>query len=314
MFEYFVKRILQSLLTLLIVVTAVFLMLRMMPEEGYFPDGTDRLTIEQREAILRSMGLRDPLHVQLGNFYMNLLRGDLGSSIIFRPNVPITEIIGERIPFSARLGLGSISIALVLGIPLGAVMARFKGKLVDQIGTVFIVFMIAVPAVIYHLLIQLYVTDWLGLPMLFNERRPETWILPIASLSIAGIASYAMWMRRFMVDEINKDYVKLARAKGQKGNKIMMRHVFRNSFVPVVQFIPASILFTIAGSIFIESLYSIPGMGGLLVQVIQRQDNTLVQALVLIYTSLGVFGMLLGDIAMAIVDPRIKFEKKGGAR
>jgi len=314
MFAYFVKRILQSLLTLFIVVTAVFLMLRLMPEEGFFPDGTDRLTFEQQEAILRAMGLRDPLPVQIGNFYRDLFRGDLGTSIVFRPHVPVTEIIGERIPFSARLGLGSISIALVLGIPLGAVMARFKGKWIDKLGTLFIVFMIAVPAVIYHLLIQLYVTDWLSLPMLFNERRPETWILPIASLSIGGIASYAMWMRRFMVDEINKDYVKLARAKGQKGDKIMMRHVFRNSFVPVVQFIPASILFTIAGSIFIESLYSIPGMGGLLVQVIQRQDNALVQALVLIYTSLGVFGMLLGDIAMAIVDPRIKFAKKGGAR
>ncbi|MCL2565648.1 MAG: ABC transporter permease [Defluviitaleaceae bacterium] len=316
MLGYFVKRTLQSLLTLFIVVTAVFLMLRLMPEEGYFEAtaGVDRLTIEQQEAILRAMGLRDPIHVQLGNFYRNLFRGDLGTSIIFRPHVPITEIIAERIPFSATLGLAAISISLTVGIPLGAGMALYKGKMLDRIGTFFIVIMIAVPAVIYHLLIQLYVTDWLSLPMLFNERRPESWILPILSLSIAGIASYAMWMRRFMVDELNKDYVKLARAKGQKSQKIMMFHVFRNSFVPVVQFIPASILFTIAGSIFVESLYSIPGMGGLLVQVIQRQDNPLVQALVLIYTCLGVFGMLLGDIAMAIVDPRIKFAKKGGAR
>jgi oligopeptide transport system permease protein len=117
-----------------------------------------------------------------------------------------------------------------------------------------------------------------------------------------------------MVDELNKDYVKLARAKGLESKKIMVRHVFRNAFVPMAQYLPATILFTIAGSIYIESLYSIPGMGGLLVEVIKRQDNTLVQALVLIYSSIGIVGLFLGDILMAIFDPRIKLQRKGGAR
>jgi oligopeptide transport system permease protein len=314
MLAYFFKRFGQSFLTLFIVVTFVFCLLRLMPEEGYLGPGTDKLSESAKEAILRSMGLRDPLIVQVKNFYVKMLKGDLGRSAIYRPQTEITLILKEKIPYSLFFGLASISISLLVGITSGALMARKKGKSFDKIGTVLIVFMIAIPAVIYHLLIQLYVTQWTKLPMLFNERRPETWILPTISLSIAGIASYSMWMRRYMVDEINKDYVKLATAKGQTSQRIMIRHVFRNSFVPVIQYIPSSILYTIAGSIYVESLYSIPGMGGLLVQAIQRQDNPLVQVLVLIYSSMGVFGLMLGDIAMTIVDPRIKFAKRKEAR
>ena len=117
-----------------------------------------------------------------------------------------------------------------------------------------------------------------------------------------------------MLDEINKDYVRLARAKGVVSQKIMMRHVFRNAFVPMIQYIPASILYTISGSIYIESLYSVPGMGGLLVDVIGRQDNPMVQTLVMLYSAIGIIGMLLGDLLMAVIDPRISFVKKEGAR
>ena len=134
------------------------------------------------------------------------------------------------------------------------------------------------------------------------------------SLSIGNIAYYAMWLRRYMVDESNKDYIRLARAKGVPNGKISFRHVFRNAFVPLVQYIPNSILFTLMGSLYVESLYSVPGMGGLLVTAIKRQDNTLVQALVLIYAVISILGLLFGDILMGIVDPRISFAKKEGSR
>ena len=150
--------------------------------------------------------------------------------------------------------------------------------------------------------------------MLFKPDDPASWILPAISMSLGGTASYAMWMRRYMVDELNKDYVRLARAKGLRNKAIMVKHVFRNAFVPMAQYLPSTILYTIAGSIYIESLYSIPGMGGLLVDVIQRQDNTVVQVLVLIYSSIGIIGLFLGDILMALFDPRINLQKKGGAR
>ena len=150
--------------------------------------------------------------------------------------------------------------------------------------------------------------------MLFDAANPKSYILPVISLSIGNIAYYAMWLRRYMVDESNKDYIRLARAKGVPNSKISFRHVFRNAFVPLVQYIPNSILFTLMGSLYVESLYSVPGMGGLLVTAIKRQDNTLVQALVLIYAVISILGLLFGDILMGIVDPRISFAKKEGSR
>ncbi|MPN51068.1 Dipeptide transport system permease protein DppB [bioreactor metagenome] len=150
--------------------------------------------------------------------------------------------------------------------------------------------------------------------MLFNKNNPASWILPLVSMSLGCTAGYAMWMRRYMVDELNKDYIRLARAKGLTSTVIMFKHVMRNAFIPMAQYLPSSLLLTISGSLYIESLYSIPGMGGLLVDAIQRQDNPLVQALVLIFAVISILGLFLGDIMMAIVDPRIKLEKKEGAR
>ena len=287
--------------------------MRMMPEEGYFGANYEKLDYEQKEAILTSMGLRDPIHIQLKNFYSQLLKGDLGKSIIYRPRVDISRIIKTKIPYSLKFGLTALVISLALGIPLGIIMALNKDRIPDKLGTAYIVFISAVPAAVYYLFLQLYVTNLLKLPILFSPDKPSSWVLPAISMSLSGIASYAMWMRRYMVDELNKDYVKLARAKGLKNSRIMISHVLRNAFVPMIQYLPSAILYTIAGSIYIESLYSIPGMGGLLVDVIQRQDNTLVQALVLIYSSIGIFGLFIGDILMAILDPRIKLQR-GGTR
>ncbi len=314
MLKYTLKRLFQSLVTLFIVVTVVFLLMRLMPEEGYFGQGYEKLDEVQREAILTSMGLRDPMPIQLKNFYVNLLKGNLGTSIIYRPKVPITEILRTKIPYSIRFGLAAMVISLVLGVSLGISMARNKNKFWDKFGTGYIVFINAVPAAVYYLFLQLYVTNAFNLKILYHPNIPSSWVLPVVSMSLGGIASYAMWMRRYMVDELNKDYVKLARAKGLRNKSIMVKHVLRNAFVPMVQYLPSSLLFTISGSIYIESLYSIPGMGGLLVDAIQRQDNPLVQALVLIYSSIGIIGLFLGDILMATLDPRITLAKKGGAR
>ena len=254
MIKYSIKRLVQSLFTLFIIVTLVFLMMRLMPEEGYFGDSYEKLDEVQKEVVLTNMGLRDPLHIQLKNFYKELLSGDLGVSRIYRPNVPVTEILKDKIPYSVNFGLAAVGISLSLGVTLGISMARSKEKIWDKLGTAYVVFIRAVPAAVYFLFIQLYLTSIFKLPILFDLNKPMTWILPAVSMSLGGIASYAMWMRRYMVDEINKDYVKLARAKGLKGKDIMVKHVFRNAFVPMAQYLPSAILFTIAGSIYIESL------------------------------------------------------------
>jgi len=321
MTKYILKRVLRSLVTMFLIITILFTLLRLMPIEGYF-ENFDKMTEVQVQAKLNTLGLNDPLPVQLMRFYQQILRGDLGVSNKYRIGVSINEIVAEKIPVSLKLGLISLCIALVAGLSLGIVMARStrtRFKIGDRLGTVFIVIIQAMPSAVYHILIQFVGSQSqfgkdLGLKMLFEMDSPMTWILPVISLSIGNIAYYGMWLRRYMVDESNKDYIRLARAKGVPNGRISRSHVFRNAFVPLVQYIPNSILLTLMGSLYVESLYSIPGMGGLLVTAIKLQDNTLVQALVLIYAVISILGLLFGDILMGIVDPRISFAKKEGSR
>ena len=316
MAKYMLKRVLHALVTLCIVIVIVFVLLRQMPIEGYF-NNFDKLSDAQIKAGLQQLGLTQPLPKQVLNYFVQILHGDLGVSNKYREGYSIAKIIAQKAPISIEIGLISFVVSLAIGMPLGILMARStrtRLKVWDKLGTVLIVIVQAVPSAVYHLLIQLYGSELLGVSMLFNMRSLETWILPIFSLSIGNIAYYAMWLRRYMVDEANKDYIRLARAKGVPAARISRNHVFRNAVVPLVQYIPNSILFTLMGSLYVESLYSIPGMGGLLVQVIKLQDNTMVQALVLIYAAVSVLGLLFGDILMALVDPRISFTGKEGAR
>ncbi len=313
MLRYISKRFLRSILTLVIILSVVFILLRQMPIEGYFPN-YDKMTKSAIENGIKQLGLDQPMYVQLFRFFRDLLKGDLGISRVYRNNVAVTEILAPKIPISLKLGSLALLLSLVLGLPMGVLMARYKGRFFDHAGTVFIVFVEAVPAAVYYLFIQLYGTQYLGIKMLFDESDWMSWILPVFSMSLGNIAYYAMWVRRYMVDEINKDYVLLARIKGMKSSSIMFKHVFRNAFVPMAQYLPTSFLNTVIGSIYIESLYSIPGMGGLLVDVIKRQDNTMVQAIVLLFATVGIIGLILGDLMMVLLDPRISFGTKAGNR
>lgn len=313
MLVYSLKRLGRALVTMVILITVIFILLRAMPEEGYF-NNYEKMSPQQIEVGLRKMGLKDPLYVQVGRFIVNLFKGDLGISYRYRINAKITDIIGSKIGISMKVGIVSMLLSLPLGMGLGVLMARSKGGIADKLGNAYIVFIQAVPNAVYFIFIQLYGSDWFKLSMLYKEGDWTSLILPVISLALPSISSYAMWLRRYMVDETNKDYIKLARAKGVPNSTIWFRHVFRNSVVPMVNLIPGSILLTISGSIYVESLYSIPGMGGLLVDVIKRQDNNMVLALVVIFAALSILGLLLGDLLMAIVDPRISFTKKEGSR
>ena len=309
MLVYSLKRLGRALITLVILITIVFILVRAMPEEGYFSN-YEKMSPQQIEVGLRKMGLKDPLYVQVGKFIYNALRGDLGISYRYRINAKITDIISSKIGISMKIGLISMVVSLPLGMALGVLMARSKGGFADKLGNAYIVFIQAVPNAVYFIFIQLYGSDLFGVSMLYKETEWTSLILPVISLALPSISSYAMWLRRYMVDETNKDYIKLARAKGVPNSTIWFRH----SVVPMVNLIPGSILLTISGSIYVASLYSIPGMGGLLVDVIKRQDNNMVLALVVIFAVMSILGLLLGDLLMAVVDPRISFTKKEGSR
>ena len=318
MLKYLGKRIARSFLTLIIILTVVFCLLRLMPIEGYFTN-FDKLTPQQIQVSLQEMGLTDPLPVQVVRFFNDLVHGDLGVSRIYRANVPVAEILADKVPVSIKLGVLSMIVSLFVGLPMGALMARYKYRWFDKLGTLFIVCIQAVPAAVYFLYIQLYGTQALGVGLLFQIDDPKYWILPVVSMSLNNIAFYGMWLRRYMVDESNKDYVKLARLAGAGHLRIMFVHILPNTR----QVILPTLVIGFNNAVLAEASMSYLGigvqppdasLGRMLVTVIKIHDNTMVQGIVLLYACVGVMGLLLGDILMVLLDPRISLSKKGGDR
>ena len=317
MTKYITKKVVYGFITVLVIITVVFLLMRLLPTDYFFTEEQlMKLTPDQKQAALETAGMTDPVLVQLGNYFANLFTGDMGISRKIEVGVPVARLIGSRIGVSLQLGIVAMVISLVLGLLLGMFQTLHKNKAGDHIGTGFTIFANAVPSLVAFSLIMVIGTRCFGLPTLYSSRSYPgiSAILPVICLSLTSIAGYAIWSRRYMVDELNKDYIKLAKMKGLTDKEIMKRHVFRNAFVPLVQYLPASFLLTIGGSLLVERFFSVPGMGPLLTDAIQRYDLNVVQGLVVIYAVMGIGGVILGDILMAVVDPRIKLAGKGGTR
>lgn len=316
MLKYTIKRLVESLITVLIIVTIVFLLLRMLPTDYYFTEEQlMKFTEEQKQEQLLAAGLLDPIPEQLMDFYNNVIHLDFGESRRIQNGVAVTKVIGDKFAISIQLGLIAIAISVVIGVPLGILQTSFKDRVPDHIVTVYTIFVNAVPSLVTYSLILIFGSRVLGLPSMYSTRNPgPSSILPIVCLSLGSIAWYALWVRRYMIDELNKDYIKLARVKGLSSRSIMVKHVLRNAFVPIAQYLPQSMLLTIGGSLLVERFFSVPGMGPLLTDSIQRYDTNVVQTLVMLYASLSILGVFLGDVLMMIIDPRITLANKGGTR
>lgn len=316
MIKYTIKRLLQSLVTVLVVATIVFLLMRLLPTDYFFTeDQLMKLTTEQKQEQLQAAGLLDPVPEQLIRFYGQIVRFDFGVSRRIQSGVDVIDVIGSKFTVSMKLGCISLVISLIVGVLIGIMQTLHKDRLFDHIGTGYTIFVNAVPSLVSYSLVMAFGSKVLGLPSLYSTRNtgPSS-ILPIVCLALASIASYALWTRRYMVDELNKDYIRLARVKGMSSKEIMVKHVFKNAFVPLVQYIPASFLYTIGGSLLVEKFFAVPGMGPLLTDSITYYDTNVVQTLTIIYAALGIIGVFLGDVLMMLVDPRIKLTGKGGTR
>ena len=316
MLKYTIKRLLESLVTVLIIVTIVFLLLRLLPTDYYFTEEQlMKFTEEQKQEQLLAAGLLDPIPEQLMDFSGDVIRLDFGESRRIQNGVSVVKVIGDKFQISMRMGIISIGISMVVGVLIGIIQTRYKDKVPDHIGTIYTIFVNSVPSLVSYSLVLIFGSRVLGLPSMYSTRNPgPSSILPIVCLSMGSIAWYALWTRRYMIDELNKDYIKLARVKGMETKKIMVSHVLRNAFVPIAQYLPQSLLLTIGGSLLVERFFSVPGMGPLLTDSIQRYDTSVVQTLVMLYATLSILGVFLGDVLMMIIDPRITLSNKGGTR
>ena len=265
----------------------------------------------------QKMGGQDPFDGSLKDGYSVRPCFNLGKSIRLEKGQYVTDVIMTKMSVSMEIGLISLAISLVLGVVLGVFQARYKDGVFDHIGTGYTVIVNAVPHLVIYTVIMILGSELFSLPMRYDATAANTGltkVLPIVCLSIGSTAGYMLWTRRYMVDELNKDYIRLAKLKGLSERRVMFRHVLKNAFVPLAQYLPYSILLTVGGSLLVETFFSVPGMGPELTKAISRYDLNLVQGIVLLYATLGILGVFLGDLLMTVIDPRIKLTGKGDVR
>ena len=226
-------------------------------------------------------------------------------------NVSTLKASKSKIGFSFVIGIISSVLAYTLGVPLGILMAKQKDKLIDKLGTLYIIFIIAVPSLAYIFMFQA-IGRSMGLPSIMDVNN-ESWkmyILPIVSLALPSVANLMRWLRRFMIDQMNSDYVRFARSGGLSEGEIFTKHILKNAAIPIIHGIPGTVLGSLIGAIITERVYLVPGAGNLLTNAINANDNGVIVGLTLFYALLSIISMILGDILMATVDPRISFSTK----
>lgn len=221
----------------------------------------------------------------------------------------------SRMAYSFIIGIIASVCAYMLGVPLGLTMARHKDGILDKIGTMYIIFIIAVPSLAYIFMFKGIGVRLFKLPSTFdvNAETKLMYVLPIVSLALPSVANLMKWIRRYMIDQMNSDYVKFARSGGLSENEIFSKHILKNAIIPIVHGIPGSILGALTGALITEKVYSVPGVGQILTKAINAYDNGVIVGVTLFYAVLSVTSVILGDLLMAAVDPRISFVSKKGA-
>ncbi len=222
-----------------------------------------------------------------------------------------TSMVGT----SFIMGIFALLLAYGIGLPFGVAMARNKDGLIDKFGMLYIIFITSVPSLAYIYIFRYLGTTWFGLPNVFTTFGPSdlrSWILPIISLALPSISSLMLWIRRYVVDQMNSDYVKFAKAKGLSRKEIFSRHIFKNASIPIVHGIPSSLAGCITGAIITEAIYSVGGMGKMLPNAINQYNNVMIVALTFLFSTISVLSVLLGDIILTKVDPRISLTEKAG--
>ncbi len=219
----------------------------------------------------------------------------------------VIDYMSSRMVTSFKIGIIAVIMELAIGYPLGVFMAKYKGGLLDKIGLTYIMSIDAIPGVAYYYIWMALLCGLLSLPYQYSDSNFLSWLPAILTMGFTGMAGIALWVRRFMIDEFNSDYVKFARAKGLSENRIMFTHILRNAIVPLVRSIPTAVIGALLGTYYLESIYGIDGIGAALITANDSSNAWLLQAIVIVSAILSIISYLLGDIVTALVDPRVSF-------
>ncbi len=307
MVQFLIKRLLQTLLALWGVITLVFIILHFAgdPTLLLLPETA---TAEDVARLRSQLGFDQPLIVQYLSYLGQLLHCDLGTSYV--QNLPVSEILASRIPYTLTLALASLVVAVGIGIPVGIAAGLKHGKATEKILMPLVLVGQSMPTFWSGiLLIMLFSIRWRILPSSGAEGAGAI-ILPAVSLGALSMATFARILRTSIIEEMDKPYVRAARAKGISFGKVFFRHVFRNSSIPLITIAAIELATLLAGAVIVETVFAWPGLGQLAIQAINGRDFNVVQAIVLLGSFVYIFLNLIADILYSIVDPRIKLQEK----
>ena len=277
------------------------------------PFNDEKLNADQRAALYTKYGLDQPVVVQFFRYVGNMLRGDMGVSYNISKNTPISQLIQTRLPISIGIGGLAVTIGAVAGLLLGLLAALKHDTIWDSLATVLSVIGVSVPSYVFALALSYtfgFRLSWF--PMLFSAKDVfGSSVLPSISLSMFTMASIARFTRSEMLEVMGSEYMLLAESKGLSGPTLIIRHALRNALIPIITVLAPLIVDLMTGSLVVEKIFAIPGVGSLLVSAIQSNDYNVVIALSFIYSALYIVIMLVVDILYGIIDPRIRLAKNG---
>ncbi len=301
--KYIVKRVLMAVITAFLVATLTFFVMNMVPGGPFLSEKA--VTPQAQAAMEAKYGLDKPLPEQYATYMNGILHGDFGLSLKKRGRT-VTQIITTKFPVSARLGGIALIVAVCIGVPLGAVAAFNRGKLVDNILVVLSTAGIAIPSFLSSTLLMYIFTTKLELLPSLGLKTPSSYIMPVMALALYPSFYIARLMRSSMLDVMGQDYMRTARAKGVSTFKSIFKHAMRNAILPVITYLGPLLASLMTGSFIIEKIFNIPGLGSEFVGAITSRDYPMIMGTT-IFLAVFIIGMnVIVDIAYAVVDPRIK--------
>lgn len=312
MAKYILKRVLMAVITLFIVICLTFFLMNAVPGNPWLSEKTP--TQATIDALNAKYGLDQPLIVQLGKYLENLLHLDFGTSIKMQKDRPVLDIITTMFPISAGIGAIAISWAILVGVPLGCLAAYKRGTWIDSLLRVICTLGISMPGfVIATMLLHVLTGGIEGLklfPTMFDGTA-KSYVLPCLALGFYPMCYLSRQTRTAMLDAINQEYIKTARAKGLKNKKIIFKHALRNALIPVITYLGPQIAFTLCGGFVVEKVFSIPGLGRYFISSIQNRDYPLIMGTTIFLAAFIIIMNLIVDLLYKLVDPRINLAKGG---
>ena len=307
--KYIAKRMFVSIITILIILLLLFCMLQFMPGS---PFNDEKLSEAQVQVLNQKYGLDQPIVVQFVNYVKNIVKGDFGVSYSVSKNTDISKLLSTRLPVSFRIGGQAVVFGAILGILLGIVAALKSGTWIDSVCTVISVLGVSLPSYVFALAMAYFLGYRANIfPLLYNSMEAfASSVMPTIALAMFSIATVARFTRTELLEVLDSDYMLLAESKGITGRTLIVRHALRNALIPIITVLAPLVVDLMIGSLVIEKIFSIPGIGSLMVTAIQSNDYNVTITIAFIYSVMYIVLMLAVDILYGVIDPRIRLAKE----